>query len=302
MTVSSVALLVAGVPDFIPSPAQREWHLGPFPVRAYALCIILGVIVAVWLGDRRWRARGGAPGQIGDIALYAVPLGLVGARVYSLCTDPNRYFGDGKAWWEPLAVWHGGLGVWGAIAGGAFGAWLACRHYGFRLSVLADALAPCLLVAQGIGRWGNYFNQELFGKPTTLPWGLEISPVHRPQGYEQFATFHPTFLYECVWDLGAAGVVLWLDHKLHLGFGRCFALYAAVYCLGRGWIEYLRIDTIEFHFLGLRLNDWTSIVVFVAGLTYFVVVGRRHPGREESVYVEGREPEERDDEEESAHA
>ncbi len=276
------------VPLFIPSPSQGVWYLGPLPIRAYALCIIAGVVVAVLLGQKRWEGRGGKASEIGDIAIWAVPFGLVGARVYSLCTDPNRYFGGGHVWWEPFAVWHGGLGIWGGIAGGALGAWIYCRRHHIRLRVLADALAPCLLVAQGIGRWGNYFNQELFGKPTTLPWGLQIDPAHRPPGYGEFATFHPTFLYECIWDLGAAGVVLWLDRRFKLGFGRCFALYCMCYTAGRGWIEALRIDTIEFHFLGLRLNDWTSIVVFLAGLTYFVLVGRRHPGREASPYETDR--------------
>ncbi|HET8559223.1 MAG TPA: prolipoprotein diacylglyceryl transferase [Marmoricola sp.] len=278
---------MAIAPMFIPSPSQGVWYLGPIPIRAYALCIIAGVIVAVWFGQKRWEARGGKPAEIGDIAIWAVPAGLVGARVYSLVTDPNRYFGNGHVWWEPLAVWHGGLGIWGGIAGGALGAWFYCRRHRVRLRTLADALAPALLLAQAIGRWGTYFNQELFGRPTTLPWGLEIAPANRPAGYEQYATFHPTFLYECVWDLGAAGLVLWLDRRLQLGWGRCFALYVMVYTFGRGWIEALRIDTVEFHFLGLRLNDWTSIVVFLGGLTYFVVVGRRHRGREESPYLDG---------------
>jgi prolipoprotein diacylglyceryl transferase len=278
----------------IPSPGQGVWHLGGVPVRAYALAIILGVVAAVWFGERRWEARGGRNGQVGDVALWAVPAGLVGARVYHVITDHDLYFGSGKNAWDAFAIWHGGLGIWGAIAGGAFGAWLACRHYGLRMLPLMDALAPGLLLAQAIGRWGNYFNQELFGRPTSKPWGLEIDLDHRPPGYEKFATFHPTFLYECLWNLGAMGVVLYLDRKLRLGFGRCFALYVMAYCLGRGWIEHLRIDTVEYNdVLGLRLNVWTSIVLFTAALVYFVVAGRRHPApdtREASVYVEGREP------------
>jgi prolipoprotein diacylglyceryl transferase len=279
---------------FIPSPGQGVWHLGPVPVRAYALCIIAGVIAAVWFGERRWVARGGRSGEIGDVALWAVPFGLIGARAYHVATDHALYFGAGKNPWAALEVWHGGLGIWGAIAGGAVGAWLACRQYGIRMRPLMDALAPSLLLAQAIGRWGNYFNQELFGRPTTKPWGLEIDASHRPPGYENYATFHPTFLYECLWDLGAMGVVLYLDRKLKLGYGRCFALYVMAYCLGRGWIEHLRIDTVEYNdVLGLRLNEWTSIVLFAAALVYFVVVGRRHPRphtREESVYVDGRGP------------
>ena len=270
------------------------WHLGSVPIRAYALAIILGVIAAVWVGERRWEARGGRNGQIGDVALWAVPAGLVGARVYHVITDHDLYFGSGKNPWEAFAIWHGGLGIWGAIAGGAFGAWLACRHFGIRMLPLIDALAPGLLLAQAIGRWGNYFNQELMGRPTDKPWGLEIDLAHRPPGYEKFATFHPTFLYECLWNLGAMGVVLYLDRKLRLGFGRCFALYVMAYCLGRVWIEHLRIDTIELDdVLGLRWGEWMSVGLFVAALVYFVVAGRRHPApetREPSVYVEGREP------------
>ena len=277
----------------IPSPGQGVWHLGPLPIRAYALAIILGVIAAVWFGEKRWEARGGRNGEIGDIALWAVPAGLIGARVYHVATDHDLYFGSGKNAWDALAVWHGGLGIWGAIAGGAVGAWLGCRHYGFKMLPLMDAAAPGILLAQAIGRWGNYFNQELFGRPTSKPWGLEIDPGKRPTGYEKFETFHPTFLYEFLWDLGAMGVVLYLDRRLRLGFGRAFALYVMAYTLGRGWIEHLRIDPVEYNdVLGLRLNEWTSIILFTGALIYFVVAGRRHPApdsREESVYVEGRE-------------
>jgi len=278
----------------LPSPSQGVWHLGGLPIRAYALCIIAGVIAAVWLGDRRWIARGGRSGEVGDVALWAVPFGLIGARAYHVATDHDLYFGAGKNAWGALEVWHGGLGIWGGIAGGAFGAWLACRRMGLRLPPLADALAPALLLAQAIGRWGNYFNQELFGRPTSEPWGLEIDRAHRPPGYEKFATFHPTFLYESLWDLGALGVVIWLDRRLRLGFGRCFALYVMAYCAGRAWIESLRVDTIELNnVLGLRWGVWMSIGLFVLALIYFVVAGRRHPkpdSREPSVYAEGRDP------------
>jgi prolipoprotein diacylglyceryl transferase len=278
----------------IPSPGQGVWHLGPVPIRAYALAIILGVVAAVWFGEKRWLARGGRSGEIGDIALWAVPAGLIGARMYHVATDHDLYFGAGKNAWDALAIWHGGLGIWGAIAGGAVGAWLGCRHYGIKMLPLMDALAPALLLAQAIGRWGNYFNQELFGRPTSKPWGLEIDPGKRPAGYEKFETFHPTFLYECLWNLGSLGVVVWLDRRLRLGFGRAFALYVMGYCLGRFWIEHLRIDTIELNnVLGLRWGEWMSIGLFAGALVYFVVAGRRHPApdsREESVYVEGREP------------
>jgi prolipoprotein diacylglyceryl transferase len=274
----------------IPSPAQGVWHLAGVPIRAYALCIIAGVVAAVWFGERRWAARGGRPGEVGDIALWAVPFGLVGARAYHVATDHDLYFGAGKNAWAALEVWHGGLGIWGAIAGGAFGAWLGCRQRGIRMLPLMDALAPTLLLAQAIGRWGNYYNQELFGRPTTKPWALEIDAAHRPPGYEKFTTFHPTFLYESLWNLGSMGVVLYLDRKLRLGFGRAFAVYVMAYCLGRLWIEHLRIDTIELNdVLGLRWGEWMSVGLFVLALAYFVVAGRRHPrpqSREEHVYVE----------------
>ncbi|RNL64952.1 prolipoprotein diacylglyceryl transferase [Nocardioides marmoriginsengisoli] len=294
------------IAQFIPSPSQGVWDLGPLPVRAYALCIILGVVAAVWLGEKRWVARGGKAGQVGDIALWAVPFGLIGARAYHVATDHALYFGEGRNALDALKVWHGGLGIWGAIAGGVLGGALACRRYGIRILPLMDALAPALLLAQAIGRWGNYFNSELFGGKTTKPWGLEIARDKIPSGFDidkNFPdgapyTFHPTFLYECIWNLGAMGVVIYLDRKLKLGFGRAFALYVMAYCAGRGWIEHLRIDTVEYNdVLGLRLNVWTSIILFALALGYFVIVGRRHPApnsREESVYLDGHQPPETD--------
>ncbi|MBY9073656.1 prolipoprotein diacylglyceryl transferase [Nocardioides sp. WL0053] len=268
----------------IPSPDQGVWYLGPFPLRAYALCIIAGVVVAVWLGERRWVARGGRPGQVGDIAIWAVPFGLVGGRLYHVATDYQLYFGEGRDPVTALYVWQGGLGIWGAIALGAVGAAIGARRAGAKFLPLADALAPGIVIAQAIGRWGNWFNQELFGRPTTLPWGLEIDAVHRPVGYEQFATFHPTYLYEFLWNLAVAALVIWADRRLRLGYGRVFALYIMGYTLGRAWIEYLRIDSVQMDdVFGLRLNVWTSIVVFVAALVFFLLSARRHPGREDQV-------------------
>ena len=279
-------------PLFIPSPSQGVWHLGPIPIRGYALCIILGVVVAIWIGERRWTARGGVRGQVSDIAIWAVPFGLVGGRLYHVITDPARYFGHDGNPVAVLYVWQGGLGIWGAIALGGVGAWIGARRYGVRLPPLADALAPGIVVAQAIGRWGNWFNQELFGKPSTLPWALKIDPEHRPPGYEQYATFHPTYLYESIWDLGTAGLVVWLDRRFKLGHGRAFAVYVMAYTAGRAWIEDLRIDVVEANdVFGLRLNVWTSIVVFLGAAVYFVVSSRLRPGREESVWREGREPE-----------
>ena len=266
----------------IPSPSEGVWYLGPVPIRAYALCIIVGVIVAVWLGNRRWIARGGRPGTVADIAVWAVPFGLVGARLYHVVTDYQLYFGQGRDPLRAFAVWEGGLGIWGGIACGALGAWIACRRRGIPLPAMADALAPGIVLAQAIGRWGNWFNQELFGAPTNLPWALQIDPGHRPAGYEQNDTFHPTFLYESLWSVGVAALVIWADRRFKLGHGRAFALYVAAYTLGRGWIEYLRIDPVN-QVAGLRLNVWTSIAVFVAAVIYIAVSARLRPGREELV-------------------
>jgi prolipoprotein diacylglyceryl transferase len=278
----------------IPSPSNGIWYLGPVPIRGYALSIILGIIVAIWLAERRWVARGGQSGEIADLAVWGIPFGLIGGRLYHVLTDNNLYFGEGRNPIEALYIWRGGLGIWGAIAMGALGIIIAARRKGIRLLPVLDAIAPTVLVAQAIGRWGNWFNQELFGKPTDLPWALEIDAEHRPPGYFLDDTFHPTFLYEFLWNLGAFGFVVWADRRFRLGYGRVAALYVMAYTLGRGWIEMLRIDNVELQNVGgLRFNVWTSIVLFVAAAIYFVVSLRRHPGREESVYV-------RDDAEDAA--
>ena len=286
--------MVATVLASIPSPSQGVWHLGPFPLRAYALCIIAGVIVAIWLGERRWVARGGRPGTVGEIAVWMVPFGIVGGRIYHVITSPAAYFGQDGQPLHALYVWEGGLGIWGAITLGGVGAWIGCRRRGISLPPFADALAPGIVIAQAIGRFGNYFNQELYGRPTSLPWGLEIDPAHRPANLADQATYHPTFLYEAGWDLGVAGLVIWADRRFKLGHGRAFALYVAAYTVGRGWIEALRIDDAN-HVFGLRLNDWTSIVLFVGAVTYLVVSSRRRPGRETVV-----QPAEHDDQEVTA--
>jgi prolipoprotein diacylglyceryl transferase len=263
------------------------------PIRGYALCIILGIVAAIWIGERRWVARGGRPGDVSDLAVWAVPFGLVGGRLYHVLTDHDLYFGEGQHPIEALYIWRGGLGVWGAIALGALGVYLGARRKGIRLLPMLDAMAPGVLVAQALGRWGNWFNQELFGKQTDLPWGLEIDPDKRPEGttLDPNVTFHPTFLYECLWNLGAFGLVIWADRKFRLGHGRVVALYVMAYTAGRGWIEMLRIDDVELKDVGgLRFNVWTSIVLFVAAAVYFVVSSRLRPGREEQVYKPGREP------------
>jgi prolipoprotein diacylglyceryl transferase len=263
---------------YIPSPSRGVVHLGPLPLRAYAACILLGAVVAVWLGDKRWVARGGKKGFVAEVATTAVPAGLVGARLYHVLTSDQSHYLSHPI--DALKIWQGGLGIWGGIAGGALGAWWVLRKHGVPFLAFADALAPCLPVAQAIGRFGNYFNQELFGRPTTLPWGLKIDVAHRPAGYSSFATFHPTFAYEALWDLGVAGLVLWADRRWQLGRGRAFALYVAAYCVGRGWIEALRIDDAH-KLLGIRLNDFTAGLLFLAAVTYLWV--RRGSGREEIV-------------------
>ncbi|MFI7612961.1 prolipoprotein diacylglyceryl transferase [Nonomuraea terrae] len=257
----------------IPSPSQGVWYLGIIPIRAYALCIVLGVVVAVWLSERRWRARGGRPGTIIDIAVPAVIFGLIGGRLYHVITDWQTYFGS-RAIKEPiqaLFIWEGGLGIWGAIALGAVGVWLAARKRGLSMSAIADTVAPGIAFAQAIGRWGNWFNQELYGSPTTLPWGLEIDVDH---GGEPGVLYHPTFLYESLWNLALGFALIFVGRRLALRHGRLFALYVAGYTLGRFWIEGLRIDPVggvdhAVHFLGLRLNQWTAIVLFVGALVYF---------------------------------
>jgi phosphatidylglycerol---prolipoprotein diacylglyceryl transferase len=271
---------------YIPSPSRGVWHLGPLPIRGYALCIILGVIAAVWISERRWVTRGGRQGVIGEVAIWAVPFGIVGARIYHVITTPDPYFGDGGHPWEAFAIWKGGIGIWGAISMGALGAWIACRRQGVPLPAVADVAAPGIAVAQAIGRWGNWFNQELYGKPTDVPWALKIDLDKRVAGYENYATFHPTFLYESLWVLALAGVLIWAERRYQLGHGRLFALCVAGYTLGRAWIEYLRIDTAH-RFGGLRLNDWVSFVVFVLAVTYIVVSSRVRPGREDLAALPG---------------
>ncbi|NGO13895.1 prolipoprotein diacylglyceryl transferase [Streptomyces sp. HC44] len=264
---------------YIPSPSRGVVELGPIPLRGYAFCIIAGVFLAVWLGNKRWIARGGRPGTVADIAVWAVPFGLVGGRLYHVITDYQLYFSEGENWVNAFKIWEGGLGIWGAIAMGGLGAWIGCRRRGIPLPAWADALAPGIALAQAVGRWGNWFNQELYGRATDLPWALKItsSDDGRIPG-----TYHPMFLYESLWCIGVALLVIWADRRFKLGHGRAFALYVAAYCVGRFWIEYMRID--EAHeFLGLRLNNWTAMVVFVLAVIYFVLSAKRRPGREEVV-------------------
>ncbi|OEV03097.1 prolipoprotein diacylglyceryl transferase [Streptomyces nanshensis] len=270
---------------FIPSPSAGEIHLGPVPLRGYAFCIIIGVFVAVWLGGRRWVARGGRVGTVADIAVWAVPFGLVGGRLYHVVTDYQLYFGEGRNWVDAFKIWDGGLGIWGAVALGALGAWIGCRRRGIPLPAYADTVAPGVALAQAIGRWGNWFNQELYGRATDLPWAVEIDAQHRPVDTPSLATYHPTFLYESLWCVGVAALVIWADRRFKLGHGRVLGLYVAAYTVGRFWIEYLRVDDAH-HIAGLRLNDWTSIIVFVCAVAGIVISARLRPGREEIVEPE----------------
>ncbi|MGB8020750.1 MAG: prolipoprotein diacylglyceryl transferase [Candidatus Nanopelagicales bacterium] len=276
-----------GVPAEIPSPDDSVWNLGPLPIRAYALCILVGILVAMWSGDRRWVARGGRAGLVYDVSVWVVPLGIVGGRLYHVLTDWSTYFGPGGSGVSgAVAVWRGGLGIWGAVALGAVGALIGCRRHGVPLPPFADSIAVGLPLAQAIGRLGNWFNQELFGRPTDLPWGLQIDPAHRPAGYAQYSTFHPTFLYESLWLVGVAVLVAWADRRWTMGHGRAFALYAATYCLGRLGVELLRIDPATM-IAGIRINVFTSVVVGMAAVGYLLVSARRRPGREAPELLQG---------------
>jgi prolipoprotein diacylglyceryl transferase len=261
---------------YLPSPSSGVWQIGPFPLRAYALAIILGVVAAVLIGERRWVARGGTRGLVTDVATLAVPGGIVGARIYHVITSPDRYLDDPIA---ALYIWQGGLGIPGGIAGGFLVSWLILHRRGIAKGAFADAVAPGVAVAQAIGRLGNWFNQELFGRPTTLPWGLRIDPDNA-DAVAGAVAYHPTFLYELLWNLAVAGVVIWADRRFRLGGGRAFALYVALYASGRIWIEALRIDDAN-TVLGLRLNVVVMGVVLAGALVYLVL--RRREGREERV-------------------
>jgi prolipoprotein diacylglyceryl transferase len=216
------------------------------------------------------------------MVVVGVPFGIVGARLYHVITDYQLYFGPGRQPLNALKIWEGGLGVWGAIAFGVLGGYLVARRRRIAFPAVLDAVAPAILVAQAIGRLGNWFNQELFGRPTTLPWALEIAPQYRPPGFAQFATFHPTFLYEMLWDLAAAAVLVWLDRRFRLGHGKVFALYVLLYTAGRFWIEALRIDTVN-EIGGFRLNNYTSLLGFLIALVWLIWLIRNRPGREEVV-------------------
>jgi prolipoprotein diacylglyceryl transferase len=264
----------------IPSPTTSVWYLGPVPIRAYALFIVAGIVLACLVTEYRLRARGAPRFAVVDLAVWAVPTGVVGARIYHVITSPQAYFGEGGDPIRALYIWEGGLGIWGAVAGGAVGVWYACRRMGLPFVVVADATAVGLPLAQAVGRLGNWFNNELFGGQTTLPWGLR---VHEMVGGQALVgpsgeavtlpgLYHPTFLYEALWNIGVAVLVWQLGNRLRLGRGRQFALYVMAYTAGRFWIEMLRVDPASEPFLGVRVNVWVSALVFLAALAYFVRV------------------------------
>ncbi len=271
------------MPAALPSPTVGALHLGPFTIHAYALCILAGIFCAVWIGDRRLRDRGGEPGLMLDIAMWAVPFGIVGGRLYHVITTPQPYFGSGGHPIDALKIWQGGLGIWGAVALGAVGAWIGARRSGVAFLDVADAAAPGVLVAQALGRWGNWFNNEIYGERTDLPWGLEIHRWDTAAGRAVvdasgdpvvLGTFHPTFLYESFFLLLLAIVLLVVERRVRLAPGQMLGLYVAGYPVGRIIIETMRTDAAN-TILGLRVNIWTSIIVFVLGLVVVALCRRR---------------------------
>ncbi|WP_270887908.1 prolipoprotein diacylglyceryl transferase [Pedococcus sp. 5OH_020] len=277
--------MTSGLPVSIPSPTTGVWHLGPFPVRAYALCILLGIVVAVWMTGRRLADRGHPREKAVDISAWAVPFGIVGGRLYHVITTPDPYFGKGGHPVRALYIWEGGLGIWGAIALGAVGAWIGARRYGIPFSDYVDAAAPGVAVAQALGRWGNWFNNELYGRRTDVPWGLTIHEWDQSAGHAVrdasgkavvLGTFHPTFLYESLWCLLLAVVLFLVDRRVVLRRGQLFGLYVAGYPVGRVVVELMRSDPAHTIF-GVRVNVWTSIVVFLLGVALVILARRRAP-------------------------
>lgn len=258
------------LPQFIPSPPINGFNIGPLDIRVYALGYIVGIIAAVFLTRRRWAAMGGNPDIVLDLALWIVPAGIIGGRIYFDLTTPQDI---PHVWYGVFAVWTGGLGIWGGVLLAALvGVW-RLKRWGITAGPFANAIAPGLLIAQGIGRIGNYFNKELFGSPTTLPWGLQIPFAYRPAGYTQFATFQPTFLYELIWDFALAGLLIWIGRRFAIKRWSLFALYVAGYSAFRIFEETVRIDSSQY-ILGLRLNFFVALFGTVAGLVWFLIAQR----------------------------
>ncbi|TFD62896.1 prolipoprotein diacylglyceryl transferase [Cryobacterium suzukii] len=290
-TQVSLSLLSASIPS--PEWSFFDLHffdLATFRIHAYALCILAGIILATIITSRRLTKRGAEPGVVLDIILWAVPLGIVGARIYHVLTHPGDYFFEGADLLRTLYIWEGGNAIFGSLIGGAVGAYIGCRMAGIRFWTFADAVAPALLVAQATGRLGNWFNQELFGLPTTLPWGLEIEPTNPafPVGLPADTLFHPTFLYEIIWNLLGVAVILYLERKFRLRFGQTLGAYLIWYGLGRSFFESIRIDPSEIYF-GIRTNVWAALASIALGLIIILVQRQRHPGLEPSPYIPGRE-------------
>jgi len=269
----------------IPSPAISSFELGPFRIHFYALFIVAGIALAIWLADTRLKKRGAAGGLALDISLWTVPIAIVGARIFHVLTHSADYFYPGADLIAVFRIWEGGIAIYGGLIGGAIGAWIGSKQAGIKFWSFADAVAPGILLAQAIGRWGNYFNQELFGQPTTLPWGLEIdsyNPAY-PDGLPDGVLFHPTFLYESIWSLIGVAILLLLDRKFELRWGKMFAAYLIYYSIGRIWTENLRIDPSEI-FFGLRTNIWSALFGIAVGIAIIYWQTRQHKGPEASVY------------------
>lgn len=274
----------------IPSPSISAISLGPLDIRFYALAIVVGIFAAWWIGDRRYTRRGGPEEVSVDVAVWMVLFGIVGARIYHVITTPDPYFGPGGEPLKALRIWEGGLGIWGAVALGAVGGFIALHRRGLRFAPFADAIAPGVLIAQGIGRFGNYFNQELFGRPTDLPWALQIDDSRIPAGYEPGTTFHPTFLYEALWVFAMAAMLIWLERRFRFRGGQTAVMYVILYTAGRVWIENLRIDEAQV-IAGLRLNVWTSIIVLIVAVLIFAMLTKYLKFNPElgDIYLDGRQ-------------
>ena len=275
----------------IPSPDISYIELGPLRIHFYALFILTGIVLAILLTESRLKARGVESGVALDVSFWAIPFGILGGRFFHVITHPNDYFYQGADLIAPFRIWEGGLAIYGALIFGALGAYIGARKSGIKFVSYLDAVAPGILLAQAIGRWGNYFNNELFGLPTDLPWGLEISsnnPAY-PAGLPEGVLFHPTFLYESIWSLVGVALLLAADKRFNLRWGRMIGLYLIYYSIGRIWVEAIRIDPSEI-LLGLRINIWSAIIGVLVGLAIVVIQSRRHTGLELSAYLSGREP------------
>ena len=275
-----------------PDPALAQFQVGPLTIHTYALCILAGILAAVVITQRRLSARGGKKGVVLDVIIWAVPLGIVGARLYHVLTHTGDYFYPGANLGNVFAIWDGGNALYGSLIGGAVGAYIGCRRQGIKLWSFADALAPAMLVAQAIGRLGNWFNHELFGLPTTLPWGLEILPTDPmfPRDLPVGTLFHPLFLYEMIWNLIGVAIILLVEKRFTLRWGKAFAVYLIWYGLGRSWLEAIRIDPTSDVLLGIPANIWASFVAIALGVVLCVVQARRHPEPELTIYRADHEP------------